>query len=354
MSADKKSDAPPSPKEDDRLDEQLRLVTRKLQLARLEKELREILISPEVQRAAHEENKRRADFKQILTEAVDRSRKRLNLPEPVHADRGEFLQEWIVTHWDSTLCNYNLTGGIPPQCVAEALKAMYIHDYDTAENRAEIAELQSYAAIGSGRFSAFIPVLKRGPELRTARRLDQIQKLFTNVSVLFTAAAALFMFCMLTIGCLELAKAAIQGFGSTFQFANAGAGSHDSSSIGINIASSHEIKHEFLITSLTALEIILVAPLPYLLVLALNRYIKALAYQERTDEFRRELLEFKAFEVALFIAIIAATTVSHILNEKFTQEIAIPTVLIIGILATYYYIIEKASKDAEQRPKTDV
>ena len=100
-------------------------------------------------------------------------------------------------------------------------------------------------------------------------------------------------------------------------------------------------------TSLLALEIVLVAPLPYLLLLGLTRYIRALAYQQSASEFRRELLEFKAFEVALFIAIIAAALVERILRDRLDWQFSVAVVPVLAVLAAYYYIIENACNEAE-------
>lgn len=100
--------------------------------------------------------------------------------------------------------------------------------------------------------------------------------------------------------------------------------------------------------TLHALEIILVAPLPYLLLLGLGRYIKALAYQEEVAEYRAELLDFKAFEVALFIAIIAAAVVGRALGADggLTLQFAIAAATVIAILAAYYWILEKSGEEA--------
>jgi hypothetical protein len=307
-------------------------VERRLRLARLKRKLREIRASQEARSADQSELQSRSDFQATLRSAVDSRLKEWNIPEPANLD--SILHEWVTRHWDIELCDFNLGNGIPLNHINSALKAVYNHEYETAESHEEVVELRKNSEIRLGPLESLFPALKRGSEIRTQRRQHRIQKLFTQVSVIFTACAALFMFCMLLIGCFEMARAVTEG-------------------IFHSMPGNKTLQHDFLLTSLSALEIILVAPLPYLLVLALNRYIKALAYQERTDEFRRELLEFKAFEVALFIAIIAATSVSNILDGTFDLKVAIPVSILIGILSAYYFIIEKACREAVSKDKND-
>lgn len=340
------------------LDAQRELLEKKLQNARLEAELRALLTSPEARQAEQSDDSAQADFAKMMQAEVSKRLEDLRLPKPSF-DPDHFVRRWVANQWDSKLRSCNALHGIPLVFVEEAMKAIYEQEYQSAENRAELAELHRNSEIDSGRTRSLFSVLKRGPEIRVARQHQRIQKLFTRVSVIFTASAAVFMFSMLFIGCIELSKAVVEGLTVPIELAEALRNSAEHSKAeskavddgAHNSSLKSGSQHQFLLTSLTALEIILVAPLPYLLVLALNRYIKALAYQERSDEFRRELLEFKAFEVALFIAIIAATAVSHILNNEFTLDFALPTAAIIGILAVYYHIIERSAERVDSDHK---
>ncbi|MEQ1514539.1 MAG: hypothetical protein ABL934_17930 [Lysobacteraceae bacterium] len=169
---------------------------------------------------------------------------------------------------------------------------------------------------------------RRAKEMRDTRRQHSIQQIVTSWSFFFTGMSAFFMLVMLLVGGMTLGYAVINVYKHKDNLHH---GLHEAMSIG-----------------LTALELILLAPLPYLLVLGLMRYIKALAFQERADEFRRELLEFKAFEVALFIAIIAAAVVSKVLKNDLNLGFAAAVTIIIAVLSGYYFIIEKAAKEAAE------
>ncbi|WP_250455333.1 hypothetical protein [Caballeronia sp. ATUFL_M2_KS44] len=298
---------------------------RRLRLARLKAELREVTSSTESVSAEQIDGQSRMNFQKLLLEQISDRLNELNVSPPSYLVA--VIHDWVRTHWDVSLRDVNLTYGIPLTYINSALKALLEQEHEAEENREEARELNNNSTKKQSFLSSFAPALKNGPEIRIQRRQHRIQRLFAEASVIFTAAAAGFMFCMLLIGCADLFRAVYQG--------------------SLRVVQHVETEqHEFLLTSLGALEVILVAPLPYLLILSLNRYIKALAYQERTDEFRRELLEFKAFEVALFIAIIAATSVSDILDHHFDLKVALPTIAIIGILAIYYFIIERACRES--------
>ncbi|MBL8746024.1 MAG: hypothetical protein JNK58_06675 [Phycisphaerae bacterium] len=109
----------------------------------------------------------------------------------------------------------------------------------------------------------------------------------------------------------------------------------------------------------------LVAPLPYLLMLGLGRYIKALAYREEVDRYRAELLDFKGFEVALFISIIAAAVVGRALQDStgsapaagseagsdthsLSWQFALAAAILIATLAGYFLIIELRAAAAQR------
>jgi hypothetical protein len=213
---------------------------------------------------------------------------------------------------------------------------------------------------GSARRSAWFA--KRASEMRAERRQHFIQKAFSSAGFLFTGVTAVFMSLMLVVGLVTLWNAVCEGLGLPGLVPAVLMIDHHQDDMATAphvepLARAHHASvaemtgpdpHAAMLTSLAALEIILVAPLPYLLVLGLMRYIKALAYQEQADEFRKELLEFKAFEVALFIAIIAAAVVGRVLQQQLDLEFAISVSLIIGAFALYYFLIER-SGDAVAR-----
>lgn len=198
---------------------------------------------------------------------------------------------------------------------------------------------------------------RRSAEIRATRIQHRIQQLISSSSFLFTGASAIFMALMLVAGVLKLFSAVQSGLGFSINFTHPNQSENHQElfralNISISKISNHDGAHNAMSESLTALEIILVAPLPYLLVLGLSRYIKALAFQEKADEFRRELLEFKAFEVALFIAIIAASVVSKALSGNLDLIFSGSVAMIITVLAAYYYIIERAAKEAAEYEST--
>lgn len=195
---------------------------------------------------------------------------------------------------------------------------------------------------------------KKASEVRTERMHHWIQAMFSAVSSWIAGMAALFMFLMLCVGLATLGFAIREGVGVPWHWQHPLAAmslpaienSPPVTGVTAPTAAPKNLDpspHAAMLTSLTALEIILVAPLPYLLILGLSRYIKALAYQERADEFRKELLEFKAFEVALFIAIIAAAVVARILRDKLDLEYAAAVTLVVAVFAAYYYLVERSA-----------
>jgi len=271
-----------------------------------------------------------------------------------------------------------VVGGVFPHAVVqEALHELYVLNSRNLERRGAIAELNDSLRSAVERtvhpwwrrWSAESRRLVRRPagvgkkasELRTERRQHGIQRWFSSLAVAFTLATAMFMTAMLVVGVVQLYNAVAQGMGIPVQVAVLHPVNENRTGPPdpvepqphtghwlVRDKSATADPHKAMQTSLLALEIILVAPLPYLLLLGLTRYIKALAYQERADEFRRELLEFKAFEVALFIAIIAAAVVERVLrtDRGLTYEFSISVVLVMGVLAAYYFLIEHASKAA--------
>jgi hypothetical protein len=100
------------------------------------------------------------------------------------------------------------------------------------------------------------------------------------------------------------------------------------------------------------LEFLFLAPLGYFLVLGVARYIEAVSpasVQEEEDsdfllldEARADLLIVKAFSVALFIAVIAASVVGKLLTrEGIDYKTALCGSLLIVVLGIYFVALEK-------------
>lgn len=100
--------------------------------------------------------------------------------------------------------------------------------------------------------------------------------------------------------------------------------------------------------SVRALEYLLLAPLPYLLMLSMVRYVESMAAGEISGHVRAELAEVKAFWVSLLIGILGATLVAKALADgKIGYETAISGGIVIALLSVYYYGLKKfASSEA--------
>ncbi len=94
--------------------------------------------------------------------------------------------------------------------------------------------------------------------------------------------------------------------------------------------------------SVRALEYLLLAPLPYLLMLSMVRYVESMAVGEISGHVRAELAEVKAFWVSLLIGILGATLVAKALADgKIGYETAISGGIVIALLSVYYYGLKK-------------
>lgn len=389
------------------LDSELSEVRKQLELARLRRCLVETVRDYPMLRMIPEYDQKRARvLRGVLTDALNQTHVRAAIPNPQHVDVTVFVRDWVQEHWITDLSHVSFEGSeVPRSVIEQALKDLYAEDYRMHESLQEVAELEKkgFRSFGPrplrqtkhiilvpvmGALTALLDLLrlparffrlaapqqkarawvqeqyelyfeawsnfwftKKASEIRAERRQHWVQKVFSSTGFVFTGCAAIFMSLMLFVGLVSLWNAACQGLGIPWEWG--GAEAHAALPEHASAVSRHLPNPELAMrTSLSALEIILVAPLPYLLVLGLMRYIKALAYQERADEFRKELLEFKAFEVALFIAIIAAAVVGRILEKDFEWRFAAGVAFVIGVLAVYYYLIEKSGSDAEAEAKT--
>lgn len=359
----------------DDLDVQIERIDKEIELARKRQELADLLVHSGFSDAEYESM---SMLQEMLHTALETQIKRIRGVEPTDPPARDFARDWITDNWRSRFRHMEVVDGIFPHAVVqEALHDLYVLNGHNLDKRGAIAELNDSLRWAVERtthpwwrrwpadFQRLLRrptgVGKKASELRAERRQHGIQRWFSALAVVFTLTTALFMTAMLFVGMLQLYNAVAQGIGIPLQVAvlHPVSDSHIADPSHTAKTQPHAGRwlvredavtanpHKAMQTSLVALEIILVAPLPYLLVLGLTRYIKALAYQERADEFRRELLEFKAFEVALFIAIIAAAVVERVLSAAgLTYEFSISVVLVMGVLAAYYFLIEHASKAA--------
>ena len=97
------------------------------------------------------------------------------------------------------------------------------------------------------------------------------------------------------------------------------------------------------------LEFLFLAPLGYSLVLGVARYVEAITPRRQRDadflaldEARADLLIVKAFSVALFIAVIAASVVGRmIMKDGVEYKVALCGALMIVVLGSYFVLLEK-------------
>jgi hypothetical protein len=359
----------------DQLDAEIVRIDKEIVLARKRLELAELLSQNRLSDSDHETM---VSFQDTLKQILDGEIGRMHMVQPVDPSVQEFARDWIAVNWANRFQYIEVANSeLPHAIVQDALRELYELNGRNVERRGEITELHNNFQkamdhqltpwwhrwlLMTVRWRKNIRqdgIGKKASEIRTERRQHEIQRYFSAVAVAFTFTTALFMTAMLAVGVLQLYNAVAEGAGISLQVltrleqqslvVKAQAESHVAVTRWLTIdEKAIADPHKAMQTSLLALEIILVAPLPYLLVLGLTRYIKALAYQERATEFRRELLEFKAFEVALFIAIIAAAVVERVLSTGLTYEFSISVVLVLAVLAAYYFLIESASKVADQ------
>ncbi len=139
-------------------------------------------------------------------------------------------------------------------------------------------------------------------------------------------------------------------------------------------ADFHSLPNELILVGLHSLEIIILAPLPYLLILGLRRYVNALARNKDAKRAKAELLDFKAFEVALLISVMAAFILSvfieSISDGKDAKEtkvglatllhnpgtiavLALILVILVGYYALLEFFADKQGEEARANP-TDI
>lgn len=102
--------------------------------------------------------------------------------------------------------------------------------------------------------------------------------------------------------------------------------------------------------AIRALEFFFLAPLPFLLVWSLSRYIRGLHKGIPSDEERFNLIIVKSLETTLFISIIAATIIAKSLGkEGLDYTTAISGSIVIIVFCAYLFFLEKKAETIKKR-----
>ena len=102
--------------------------------------------------------------------------------------------------------------------------------------------------------------------------------------------------------------------------------------------------------AIRALEFFFLAPLPFLLVWSLSRYIRDMYKGMPSDEERFNLIIVKALEITLFISIIGATIIAKSLGkEGLDYTTAISGSMVIIVFGAYLFLLEKKAETIKKR-----
>jgi hypothetical protein len=98
-------------------------------------------------------------------------------------------------------------------------------------------------------------------------------------------------------------------------------------------------------------ELLFLSPLPFLIPLSLGRYIRD-SKEDRDDRrSKADLLSIKALTAALLIAVLASDIVGRALRtEGLRYEQSISTTLVIGVLAVYFFGLERQAREVKAEP----
>jgi hypothetical protein len=146
------------------------------------------------------------------------------------------------------------------------------------------------------------------------------------VYIVFACGAFLLMLGLAVVGFVEIGKGILAFFVS------------DDTEIGGRVAVSLALK---------GLEMLFLAPLPFMVVFAVGGYLRALgaseAGGERSDERKIGRLErTKSLLISLMVAVMAADLVSKTLsNDGLTPEAAIYESIVIAVLGGYFLLRER-------------
>lgn len=169
-------------------------------------------------------------------------------------------------------------------------------------------------------------------------------------------AALVFMLLLFSIGLIEL-WAAVRAFDWLWLLEDSGA---SKSAPSIN---------DSILATIKALELFILAPLPYVVLQGLGVYITCCFSDAENDRERAEksLPQVKSLIASIFVSTIAVSLVGKVLDEEepLTWTMVGTHLMIIVVLATYYFAIEVVAHsrgrhvggrngEAEGRDKTGV
>ena len=102
------------------------------------------------------------------------------------------------------------------------------------------------------------------------------------------------------------------------------------------------------------LEFLFLAPLPFLIPVSLGRYIRDSKENRDDRQSKADLLSIKALTAALLIAVLASDVVGTALShDGLHYETAISSTLVIGILALYFFGLERQAQTVHDRVDQD-
>lgn len=167
-----------------------------------------------------------------------------------------------------------------------------------------------------------------------ARLYNAVVRRVIRLSVLaFTLASTLFLLSFLGAAALECFKAV-----KLYWWANEASASGEYSSKGI----------EAIALSLKAVEYILVAPLPYLFLIAIGNYLLKVGDLSLNKESQQDLVVaqklvagVKSFATALLASIIAVDMTGAVLKSEYLDIFSVlPQIAILLVICLYLYVLE--------------
>ncbi len=101
------------------------------------------------------------------------------------------------------------------------------------------------------------------------------------------------------------------------------------------------------------LELLFLAPLPFLIPVSLGRYIRDSKESRDDRQSKADLLSIKALTTALLVAILASDIVGRALGaEGLHYEESISTAVVIAVLALYLFGLERQAREVKAEPPT--
>lgn len=102
------------------------------------------------------------------------------------------------------------------------------------------------------------------------------------------------------------------------------------------------------------LEFLFLSPLPFLIPVSLGRYIRDSKENRDDRQSKADLLSTKALTAALLIAVLASDVVGTALShDGLKYEVAISSALVIGVLAMYFFGLERQALTVTTTPTVD-